>query len=176
MPISLHAAFVPSALQMLGSTRGLIDKAEQWCATHSAEPRDLIGCRLIDDMLAFDYQVKSVAVHTAGAIAGAKSGTFSPDMSDPPGSFDALRAKIDEAVAALEAESEETMEGLIGAPVDFAFKGKVRMSFDAEEFLLTFSQPNFYFHAATAYDILRMKGVEIGKIDFLGAMRGRQPA
>ena len=124
MPISLHAAFVPSALQMLGSTRGLIDKAEQWCATHSAEPRDLIGCRLIDDMLAFDYQVKSVAVHTAGAIAGAKSGTFSPDMSDPPGSFDALRAKIDEAVAALEAagfsaaEGEVTMIASTTVPVD----------------------------------------------------------
>lgn len=175
MPISLHAAFVPSALQMLGTTRALVDKAEEWCAAHSAEACDLIGCRLIDDMLAFDYQVKSVATHTAGAIAGAKTGLFTPDMSDPPASFDGLRAKLDEAVAALEAESAETMEPLIGTNVDFAFKGQVLISFDAEEFLLTFSQPNFYFHAATAYDILRMKGVEIGKRDFLGAMRGRLP-
>ena len=45
------------------------------------------------------------------------------------------------------------------------------LDFKAEDFLLSFSQPNFYFHAATAYDILRMKGVEVGKRDFLGRMR-----
>ncbi|MEZ8004274.1 MAG: DUF1993 family protein, partial [Pseudomonadales bacterium] len=26
----------------------------------------------------------------------------------------------------------------------------------------------FYFHAATAYNILRKQGVELGKMDFLG--------
>jgi len=36
---------------------------------------------------------------------------------------------------------------------------------------MSFSQPNFYFHAATAYDIARAKGVAIGKRDFLGRMR-----
>ena len=32
-----------------------------------------------------------------------------------------------------------------------------------------FSLPNFYFHATTAYDILRHNGVELGKRDFMGA-------
>ena len=45
------------------------------------------------------------------------------------------------------------------------------MDFTAEDFLLSFSQPNFYFHCATAYDILRMKGVPVGKRDFLGRVR-----
>jgi hypothetical protein len=45
------------------------------------------------------------------------------------------------------------------------------MPFTADNFLLSFSQPNFYFHAATAYDILRMKGLSVGKRDFLGRMR-----
>ena len=48
---------------------------------------------------------------------------------------------------------------------------EMRMDFTAETFLMTFSQPNFYFHAATAYDILRHKGVALGKRDFLGAVR-----
>ena len=39
----------------------------------------------------------------------------------------------------------------------------------ADEFLLSFSQPNFYFHAATAYNILRMKGAAVGKMDFIGS-------
>lgn len=49
--------------------------------------------------------------------------------------------------------------------------------FTTENFLLSFALPNFYFHATTTYDILRMKGVPLGKIDFLGQMRikaGRQ--
>jgi hypothetical protein len=32
-----------------------------------------------------------------------------------------------------------------------------------------------YFHAATAYDILRWKGVQIGKRDFMGSVRMKQP-
>ena len=49
-----------------------------------------------------------------------------------------------------------------------------RLDFTAEEFLLSFSQPNFYFHATTAYDILRMLGVPVGKRDFTGRLRLRQ--
>jgi uncharacterized protein len=45
------------------------------------------------------------------------------------------------------------------------------MPFTAEGFLLSFSLPNFYFHATTAYAILRMKGVPIGKRDYIGQMR-----
>ena len=47
----------------------------------------------------------------------------------------------------------------------------MKLPFTAENFLLSFSQPNFYFHAATAYDILRAKGLSLGKRDFLGQLR-----
>jgi len=52
----------------------------------------------------------------------------------------------------------------------FSF-GERNVEFTAEDFLLSFSQPNFYFHAATAYDILRWKGLTIGKRDFMGRLR-----
>jgi hypothetical protein len=52
----------------------------------------------------------------------------------------------------------------------FEFK-TMRMDFTAEDFLLSFSQPNFYFHASAAYSIARQLGVTIGKTDFLGAVR-----
>ena len=38
------------------------------------------------------------------------------------------------------------------------------------DYLNHFVLPNFYFHLATAYDILRHNGVEIGKRDYLGAI------
>ena len=46
-----------------------------------------------------------------------------------------------------------------------------RLEFTVENFLLSFSLPNFYFHAATAYDILRWKGARIGKRDYMGRLR-----
>jgi len=170
MPLSLHAAFVPGALQMIGTTHGLIDKAEAWCSEQGSEPAALIGACLHDEMLPFAYQVKSVADHTGGAIEGLRAGVFSPHMEAPPQDFAGLRAKLDQAIATLEGVSEDELEAKIGAPMFFQMR-EFKMPFTADNFLLSFSQPNFYFHAATAYDILRMKGLSVGKRDFLGRMR-----
>ena len=170
MPLSLHAAFVPSALQMLGTTRALVDKADAWCSEQGCDADALLGARLHDDMLPFAYQVKSVAEHTRGAIDGVRAGTFSPNLDTPPGDFDGLRAKVDQAVAMLQAVTADEMEAMIGAPMRFEFRD-FAMPFTGEEFLLSFSQPNYYFHATTAYAILRMKGVPLGKRDFMGQLR-----
>ncbi len=170
MPLSLHAAYVPSALQMLGTARHLIDTAEKWCGEENVGHADVIGARIYDDMLPFTYQVKCVAEHTQGSIEGVKAGLYSPDLNPPPADFESLRAKISGAVDAMEALTEDEMEGFIGQPMRFEFKGN-GMDFTAEDFLLSFSQPNFYFHCATAYDILRMKGVAVGKRDFMGRLR-----
>lgn len=170
MPLSLHAAFVPSALQILGACDHLIGKAEEWCDETGCAHDEVIGARIHADMLPFAYQVKSVAVHTRGAIEGVRAGVFSPDLTPPPQDFAGLRAAIAKAREALETTTEAEFEGFIGQPMRFEM-GELKLPFTAEEFLLSFSQPNFYFHAATAYDILRMKGVAVGKRDFMGKLR-----
>lgn len=170
MPLSLHTAFTPSALQMLGTTTRLVDKAESWCTETGCEPGEAIGARIHEDMLPFAYQVKSVAAHTAGAIAGVRAGVFGPDLDPPPADFGGLKARLAEARQALESLSENEMESFIGRQMRFEFRD-YRMNFTAEDFLLSFSQPNYYFHAATAYNILRMKGAAVGKRDFLGQVR-----
>ncbi|MEL6876829.1 MAG: DUF1993 domain-containing protein [Pseudomonadota bacterium] len=172
MPLSLHAAYVPSALQMLGTGQHLINKAEKWCEEKGCDHADGIGARLIEDMLPFTYQVKCIAEHTQGSIEGIRAGVYSPDLNPPPTSFEELRAKLSSAQAFMEGLDETEMESWIGQDMRFEFKGQ-GMDFTAEDFLLSFSQPNFYFHAATAYDILRMLGVQVGKRDFTGAVRIR---
>ena len=172
MAFTLYAATIPSYLQILNSVSRLIGKAEAFCGEAGIEPEVLIQARLADDMLPFAYQVKSAAVHSIGAIEGVRRGTFSPDTSTPPATFDGLRERIAQTVAALEAIDPEEVEGFVGKDMRFEF-GSNAMDFSAEEFLLSFSQPNFYFHATTAYDILRMKGVPIGKRDFNGRVRKR---
>jgi uncharacterized protein len=170
MALSLYAVTIPSYQQILGSVSGLIDSAESFCREKGIAATELIHARLIDDMLPFAYQVKSTAVHSIGAIEGVRRGSFSPDMTPPPETFAALKAKVTEALAALAEVKPEEVESFIGRDMRFSL-GERHIDFTAENFLLSFSQPNFYFHATTAYDILRAKGVAIGKRNFMGKLR-----
>jgi uncharacterized protein len=170
MAFSLYAAIVPSYLQVLSSVSGLLEKAQIFCADKAIAPKEIIEARLAEDMLPFAYQVKSTAAHSIGAIESARQGVFSPDQTTPPASFEALKARIAEATETLRAIDPAEIDGLMGRDVRFAF-GSRHIDFTAENFLLSFSQPNFYFHAATAYGILRWKGVPLGKRDFLGSLR-----
>jgi hypothetical protein len=170
MSFSLYAATVPSYIQILGAVAGLIDKAEAFCAEKGLTPQDILQARLAADMHPFTYQVKSTAVHSIGAIEGVRKGAFSPDTTTPPQDFAALKARIVETIAALEAIKATEIDSFIGRDMRFAF-GDRHVDYTAENFLLSFSQPNFYFHAATTYDILRWKGLPIGKRDFTGRTR-----
>jgi uncharacterized protein len=170
MALSLYAATIPSFRQILGSVSGLLNKAQAFCSEKGVEPPELIQARLAPDMLPFAYQVKSTAVHSLGAIEGVRRGVFSPDMTPPPETFATLEARITATIAALEAIEPAEVESFIGRDMCFEH-GSRRINFTAEDFLLSFSQPNFYFHAATAYDILRWKGVPLGKRDFMGRLR-----
>lgn len=172
MALSLYDATIPSYRQILGAVSGLLDTAETFCQDRKMAPAELIQARLIADMLPFAYQVKSAAAHSLGAIEGVRRGVFSPDMTPPPDSFAGLKAKIAEAIAGLEAVEPAEVESFIGRDMRFSL-GERHVDFTAENFLLSFSQPNFYFHATTAYDILRSKGVPIGKRSFMGKLRAK---
>ena len=173
MAFSLYAATVPSYRQILEAVSGLLGQAEAFCTDKGVAPHDIIQARLAEDMLPFAYQVKSTAVHSLGAIEGVRKGVFSPDMTPPPESFAALKARIAETLAALEAIEAAEVDAFVGRDMRFAF-GDRRIDYTAENFLLSFSQPNFYFHATTAYDILRWKGVPLGKRDFMGKTRAKR--
>lgn len=169
MPFSLHAALVPSWLQILGASRGLVAKAANFADEQGIEPQDLIGAKLAPDMLPLAFQIKSCCAHSRGAVEGVRSGEFSPDRSPLPASFAELDERLEDAMAFLAALDPAELDGVIGRDVVFSVPNIVRREYTAENFLLGFSQPNFFFHATTAYDILRMKGVPLGKGDFLGA-------
>lgn len=172
MPLSLYAATIPSNLQVLRAVGGLLAKAEAYCAEHGLAPETIIQARLADDMFPFAYQVKSTAVHSLGAIEGVRRGVFSPDTTTPPDTFAALKTRIADTIATLEAIEPDEVNAFVGRDMRFTF-GERHLDFTAEEFLLSFSQPNFYFHATTTYAILRWKGLPLGKLDFMGRPRAK---
>lgn len=173
MTFSLYAATVPSFLQIIGSVEKLVQKAEAFVAENELQPEDIIQAQLAPDMLPFTYQVKSTAEHSIGAIEAIRVGVVSPSLEVPPDSFTGLFEKLASAQVALKALDPEEINGFIGQDMRFEFKGS-RMDFTAEDFLTSYAQPNFYFHATTAYDILRNRGVKIGKMDFLGRVAIKQ--
>ena len=167
MPISLHAAVVPSWIQILNSGQGWLDKA----AASGLPEQEIIGAKLADDMLPLAYQVRSMADHSQGAIEALRQGVFRPKFGEPlPSSLAEMHERLSGAIAFLAAIDPNELEGCVGQPMRFEI-GEKRIDFAAEEFLLSFSQPNFYFHATTAYGILRHKGVAVGKLDYLGKLR-----
>ncbi|SRR5258706_1555917 len=170
MAYSLYDATIPSYLQILAAVSGLVAKAEAHCAEKGIAPRALIQARFAPDMFPFAYQVKSTAVHSLGAIEGVRKGVFSPDQVPPPETFQALQTRINDTRAALAAIDAAEIEAFIGRDMRFEF-GERRLNFTAENFLLSFSMPNFYFHATTAYDILRWQGLPLQKRDYMGKPR-----
>jgi hypothetical protein len=170
MPISLYDAFVPSCRQIIGASLALLDKAQAWGAEQGLADADLIGHRLAGDMLAVPFQVKSVADHSFGAIEGVRAGSFTPALAAMPEDFAGLKRLLTDADAGLAALDPAEVESFVGRDMLFVLRD-MKLPFTAEHFLLSFSQPNFYFHATTLYGIFRNKGLPLGKRDFLGGLR-----
>jgi hypothetical protein len=170
MSFSLYDAVVPSNLQILGALDQVLEKAKSFCAERGSPEADLIDARLAPDMQPLGYQVKSCVVHSISAIEGARAGSLSPDWNAWPTDFDGLRGALQRASVELAALDRDTVDQLTGADIDFV-AGERKVPFHGANFLLSFSQPNFYFHATMAYAILRAQGVDLGKRDFLGALR-----
>ena len=170
MAISFYDISVASNLQTLGAVAGYLDKGMSHCGEKSVDPEEIVETRLYPDMLPFRFQIQSLVHHSVGAIEGIKRGRFSPPRDLPAHDYRALQALVAEASQTLRGLAPEAVNGYEGSEVVFEFRDR-KLPFAALGFLTSFSLPNFYFHAATAYDILRSRGVAVGKRDFLGQLR-----
>ncbi|MBO6610048.1 DUF1993 domain-containing protein [Altererythrobacter sp.] len=173
MAITLYDAFVPSCQQILGGLSGLIDKGEAHVKEHGLDDTDLIEATLSDTMWTLPWHVRACWVHGAYTFDQLPTGEFTPDFTDVPDSWDSMRAMVDDTQAKLAALDPDAVEALADKTIGFVLGGKRLMEFSGQDFLLSFNQPNFYFHATTFYDILRHKGVALGKRDFMGTPRLR---
>ncbi len=169
MAFSLYDATVANYLQILGAVSGFLDKSLSHFREKGIDPTEVVETRLATDMLPFRFQVVSVAHHSRGAMTAAQNGVFVPPS--PKGEdYAGLQALVADARNELSALTPEAVDTLIGRDITFKL-GDRTMPFTAEGFLMSFSLPNFFFHATTAYDILRHKGAPIGKRDFIGRLK-----
>ncbi|MHC2334960.1 DUF1993 domain-containing protein [Bradyrhizobium sp. USDA 4454] len=169
MAFSLYDATVANYLQILGATSGFLDKSLAHFKENGVDPAEIVETRLFPDMWPFRFQVVSLAHHSRGAMEAAKNGVFVPPSGKRDLDYAALQALVKDAQSELSALTPDAVNALLGRELTFKV-GERSMPFTVEGFLMSFSLPNFFFHATTTYDILRHKGAPLGKRDFIGRL------
>ena len=169
MSISLYTASVPVFRQILGSLAAILAKAEAHVDMKKLDPNALLQARLFPDMFPLVRQVQ-LATDFAKGAAARLAGIDVPRYDDVETDFAGLQARLEKTLAFLDSVEHEAVNAS-GERDIVVGTGANQRQFKGQVYLLHYALPNFYFHATTAYDILRMKGAPLGKRDYLGPMR-----
>jgi len=96
------------------------------------------------------------------------SGTEPPEVSLEGLDFDGIIDKVNEVKSILDKRDSEVLNQSEEKVFEIPAGPDTTISLSGKDYLLKFLLPNFYFHMTTAYALLRMRGVPLGKRDFLG--------
>ena len=168
--MSLYDLSVPTYKQILGGMLVVLDKAIAQCGAKKFDEAHICGDRLYPDMFNFARQVQSFCDHAAGSslrLAGKEANLPARDET----SLAALRGRIAKSLDMVNSVSKADVDAHADKPVTFPM-GPRQVTMKGADYMMHFAFPNFYFHATTAYNILRHRGIEIGKRDFLGVIPG----
>ncbi|HTK35112.1 MAG TPA: DUF1993 domain-containing protein [Caulobacteraceae bacterium] len=171
MAISLYDLSVASYLQTLDAMSGFLEKAKAHFQEQGVDLATIVDMSLFPDMRPFRFQVQQVAFHSVKALEAVEAGIIKVGPRElPQHDYEGLQALVVDARQALRKLTPEAVNAHEGAEMVLEARGTQRV-FTAEGFVMSFALPNFYFHATTAYDILRAAGAPVGKLDFMGALR-----
>jgi uncharacterized protein len=168
MSLSMYQASIPALVQMLNNLSAILDKAEAHAQDRKIESEVLLNYRLAPDMLPFIRQIQ-IAADLAKGAAARLAGVEVPKHDDTEKTFADLKARITNTVAFVQSIQPSDIDGSEGREINLTL-GEHKMNFKGQPYLVHFVLPNFYFHCTTAYDILRLCGVELGKRDFIGTI------
>ena len=166
MSITLYKASVPIFIQFLNGLSGVLDKGAAFAEVRKIDPAVVAGLRVYPDMHPLSWQVRSVTNHAVRACA-LLAGVTQPDLGDTDTTIPELKARIAKAIDFIKTIKPDQINGQEDKEIVLNF-GPREFRFTGLSFLLNFCLPNFYFHAATSYDLLRQIGVDVGKRDFMG--------
>jgi hypothetical protein len=172
MATSLYDLSVPTFLQTVSAVAGFLHVGAKHCAETGADPDDFVNAQIFPDMAPFHFQIEALVHHSVWGLEAVRNGVFAPPALIGARPYADLQAMVGQAVKALEALTPDEVNGWAGKDLDLQI-GPRRLAFTSEAYLLSFALPNFYFHAVTAYDILRNNGVPLGKGDYEGRLRTR---
>jgi uncharacterized protein len=167
MPLSIHEITIPAFVRAFANLSAILKKAEAHATGTGLDPNVYLEARLAPDMLPLTGQVQRASDTAKGCVvrlAQIENVVF-PDTETR---FSELQARIASTVEVLNRISSNQLEGAEDREVELKLPDRT-LTFTGRSYVIGFVLPNFYFHVATAYDLLRNKGLEIGKADYLGA-------
>jgi hypothetical protein len=169
--MQLSAIAVPTFEQVIGSLTAILDKAAAHAAAKKIDPAVLIGSRLAPDMYPLSRQVQLVSDFAKG-VAARLGGVEMPRYADDETTIDALKARLAKTLAFVRSIDPAAIDAAADKDVSFPAGPDRTRTLKGSVYFLHYALPQFYFHATTAYDILRHNGIEIGKRDFIGQIPG----
>ena len=168
MAISMYDVSVPVFKRVLTNLGAVLQKAKAHAQERKIDESALLGARLYPDMFPLAKQVQ-IATDQAKGCAARLAGMEPPSYDDKEQTFDELIARIGRTVDYLGGLEPKAFDGAATRELTRPVGGKPH-KFVGINYLLQFSMPNVFFHATTAYDILRHNGVPLGKADFIGTL------
>ena len=167
MSITMHSASVPIFVRMLANMNACLDKAESHATAKKFDTSVYLGARLAPDMLPFTKQIQ-IACDTVKFCVARLAGVDSPKFDDNETTLTELRERINATIAYVKSVPAAQIDGSEEKDITLPRRdGPIIMK--GEAYLNHFVLPNFFFHLTTAYALLRHNGVEVGKMDYLGA-------
>ncbi|HKU71582.1 MAG TPA: DUF1993 domain-containing protein [Burkholderiales bacterium] len=164
---SMSQITLPVFVKHLNALAGCMKKAQALYAEKKYDEATLMSYRFYPDMFTFARQVQQATEHARNCTA-ALAGVEAPKYEMNEKSLADLIARCEKSVAWLNSVKADQLDGTEGKSVTVK-AGDRELTFTGLDLVLKRSMPNFYFHATTAYDIMRHNGVELGKRDFMGA-------
>lgn len=168
MTLSMHQASAPLFARQLRAMASFLAKSEDVARDEALDQAVLTGGRLAPDMFPLTRQVQIACDMAKGCVARL-AGQEVPSWPDDETSFADLAARIDRTVAYIEGVPAAAIDGSEERPITIALRDRT-MEMTGQPYLLNFVLPNFYFHVATAYAILRHQGMPLEKRDFIGGV------
>jgi hypothetical protein len=166
MALTMHSASVPVFALMLRNMNGWLDKAVAHAEAKKFDPAVYLTARLAPDMLPFTRQIQIASDNAKGCVARL-AGVEIPKFEDNEATLDELRQRIAKTLAFIESVPASAFEGAEARDVELPRRGQEPLRYKGEDYLRLFALPNFFFHATTAYALLRHWGVDLGKPDYL---------
>lgn len=166
MTISMYQASVPRFVNILGNLSNILDKAQAHVDAKKLDAAALTAYRLFPDMLPMTTQVQ-IACDTAKGVVARLAGVEIPAYEDNEKTLADLKARVAKTIAFIQTMKPGQIDGTEDKEIIVKRRDK-ETRYQGMQFLLGHAIPNFYFHVATTYNILRHNGIEIGKRDYLG--------
>lgn len=164
---ALYDVSIPAFIRGLESLSSILVKGKAFADENGIAHSELLDARLIEDMAPLTRQIQ-MATDTPKGVAVRVGQVENAVWTDDEASFDDLQARVAKAIAFLKAVPADGFEGREDAKVVLTTPSG-DIPFVGSSYVHGFAIPNFFFHLTMAYALLRMKGVPVGKRDFLGA-------